>query len=177
MVLYFITGNKWKLKEVQAIIPEAEGIDFDLPEIQELDPQKIITEKLKEAVEEKKGDYFVEDTSLYLECLNGFPGPLIKWMLDRLGSKGIYELVSKYNNHSAVAKTVIGYSSRMDIHFFVGELKGKIVAPRGKEGFGWDSIFEVSGRTLAEMPAEEKNKKGMRSTALTKFKKFLNQHG
>ncbi len=177
MTLYFITGNQNKLREVQAIIPGVEGIDLDLPEIQSLDPQEIITEKLKEAVKEKEGEYFVEDTALYLECLNGFPGPLIKFFLERLGSEGIWELVSKYENHNVVVKTVIGYNNGQDIHFFVGELKGKIVSPRGESDFGFDPIFEFNGKTFAEMTAEEKNKISHRKQALMKFKDFLNKHG
>tara|TARA_Y100000034_G_C6594139_1_gene258212 strand:- start:3 stop:536 length:534 start_codon:yes stop_codon:yes gene_type:complete len=177
MTLYFITGNQNKLREVQAIIPDVEGVDMDLPEIQSLDPQKIITEKLKEAVKEKEGEYFVEDTSLYLECLNGFPGPLIKWLLERLGKEGIAELVSNYENNNVVAKTVIGYSNGKDIHFFIGEIKGKIVTPRGESDFGFDPIFEFNGRTFAEMTAEEKNKISHRKQALMKFKEFLEKHG
>ena len=176
-MVYFITGNQNKLKEVQAIISGVEGVEMDLPEIQSLDPQEIITEKLNEAVKEKEGEYFVEDTALYLDCLNGFPGPLIKWFLERLGNKGIYSLVSKYENHNVVAKTVIGYSNGKDIHFFVGEIKGKIVAPRGETTFGWDPIFEVNGKTFAEISAFEKNKISMRKNALMKFKEFLDKHG
>lgn len=178
MTLYFITGNQEKLKEVKAMVPEVEGIDLDLPEIQELDPMKIITGKLKEATKEREGEFFVEDTSLYFECLNGLPGPLIKWFLQSLGTRGIYELVSKYDNHKAVAKNVIGYSDGKDIHFFVGEIKGKIVKPRGKTNFGWDSIFRPDGfeKTFAEMSQEEKNKISHRKLALTKLKEFLEKH-
>jgi len=178
-MVYFITGNQNKLKEVQAIISGVEGIEMDLPEIQSLDPQEIITEKLKEAVKEKEGSYFVEDTALYLDCLNGFPGPLIKWFLDRLGNKGIYDLVSNYENHNVVVKAVVGYSNGQDIHFFVGEVKGSIVAPRGESDFGFDPIFLPDGhdKTFAEMSSEEKNKISHRQQALMKFKEFLDKHG
>ena len=177
MTLYFITGNKNKLKEVKEIISDVEGVEMDLPEIQSLDPQEIITEKLNEVVKEKEGSYFVEDVSLYLECLNGFPGPLIKWFLDRLGNQGIFELVSNYENRNAVVKAVIGYSDGKDIHFFTGEIKGKIVAPRGESNFGFDPIFEVNGKTFAEMKASEKNEISHRKQALMKFKEFLEKHG
>jgi inosine/xanthosine triphosphate pyrophosphatase family protein len=33
MALWFITGNKDKLREVQALIPDVQSIDLDLPEI------------------------------------------------------------------------------------------------------------------------------------------------
>ncbi len=175
MALYFITGNQGKLSEAQAIIDRVKSIDFDLPEIQELDPQEVIAEKLREAKKQKDGEFFIEDTSVYFECLNGFPGPLIKWMSEALGNQGIYELVAKYDNNMALAKTVIGYIDGEEIKFFTGEMKGKIVEPRGVGGFGWDPIFEPEGfnKTLAEMTPEEKNKISMRKEALLKLKKFL----
>ena len=45
--LYFITGNEHKFKEVKEMLPFVEQLDIDLPEIQNLDPQEIIKEKLQ----------------------------------------------------------------------------------------------------------------------------------
>ena len=81
MSLYFITGSKGKFAEVQLIIPNLKQLNIDLPEIQELDPKKIIEAKLQSAFEHRSGEFIVEDTSLYLDCLNGLPGPLIKWFI------------------------------------------------------------------------------------------------
>ncbi len=48
-----------------------------------------------------------------------------------------------------------------------GVLKGEItLARRGDGGFGYDPVFEVAGRTLAEIPADEKNKISHRALAL-----------
>ena len=50
----------------------------------------------------------------------------------------------------------------------LGECAGRIAAaPRGEGGFGYDPIFEVdaAGRTLAEVPAEEKNRISHRARA------------
>jgi inosine triphosphate pyrophosphatase len=178
MTLNFITGNPGKLREAKSILGDVENIDLDLPEIQELDPQKVITEKLKEATKNHEGEFFIEDTSIYLQGLNGFPGPLIKWLLQSLGTEGIANLIKKYDNHKATAKTVIGYSNGKDIHFFVGEINGTIVQPRGDNDFGWDPIFQPEGydKTFAEMSTEEKNAISHRKKAMIKFKEFLDQH-
>lgn len=48
-MLYFITGNKNKFEEIKAIIPKAEQLDIDLPEIQEINAREIIKQKLLEA--------------------------------------------------------------------------------------------------------------------------------
>jgi hypothetical protein len=37
MTIFFITSNKDKLREVQALIPDVQGVDLDLVEIQEED--------------------------------------------------------------------------------------------------------------------------------------------
>jgi XTP/dITP diphosphohydrolase len=48
-----------------------------------------------------------------------------------------------------------------------GELEGSIAtAPRGERGFGYDPVFEVAGRTLAEMTEAEKNLVSHRARAL-----------
>jgi non-canonical purine NTP pyrophosphatase (RdgB/HAM1 family) len=175
-MIYFITGNKNKLAEVQAVLPEVEQLYIDLPEIQEIDAQKIIQAKLTEALNHKKGEFIVEDTSLHLDCLNGLPGPLIKWFLQTIGNQGLAQLAEKLDNDKAEAVTMIGYAkSQGEMQFFRGSVKGKIVNPRGETKFGWDPIFIPDGhdKTFAEMGVEEKNKISMRRMALNKLKEFL----
>lgn len=173
--LYFITGNLNKFNEAKSIIPEVEQIDFDLPEIQEIDAKKIIEEKLNEAIKNNSGTFFCEDTSLYINCLKGLPGPLIKWFMKALGNEGIYDLTSKYEDKSAYAKTIVGYVENGKITFFEGQVAGKIVEPKTETGFGWDPIFQPEGydQTFAEMGLEEKNKISMRRKALIKLKDYL----
>jgi inosine/xanthosine triphosphate pyrophosphatase family protein len=85
MTLWFITGNQDKLREVQVLIPGVQGIDLDLPEIQELDPHKVIAAKLREARKYRSGAFLVEDTSLSLDGMGA--------SLDRLPS-GLYGLLA-----------------------------------------------------------------------------------
>lgn len=176
MALYFITGSENKFQEIKKIIPNIKQLNLDLKEIQEIDAKKIIEEKLKEALKIKKGEFIVEDTSLYLDCLKGFPGPLIKWLLKSIGNEGIFDLTEKLGDNKAEARTIIGYAkNEKEIYFFEGSLRGEIVFPKGKKGFGWDEIFQPRGtnKTFAEMTIEEKNKFSMRKIAAEKLKEFL----
>ncbi len=174
-MLYFITGNKGKLAEVQSILGKVEALDIDLPEIQELDAHKIIQAKLEEAQKHQAGEFIVEDTSLYFEAMDGLPGPLIKWFMKTVGNDGLYKISEAFGNFNAEAKTIIGYSDADGkVEFFEGSIKGAIVSPRG-EGFGWDPIFQPEGysKTFGELSAEEKNSFSMRKIATEKLKEHL----
>jgi len=177
-MIYFITSNPNKFKEVKLVMPNIERLDIDLPEIQEIDAKKIVKSKLLEALNHKAGEFIVEDTSLYLNCLKGLPGPFIKWFLKTIGNNGLAEIAEKLGDNVAEAKTIIGYAKNRDeIYFFEGAIKGTIVKPRGESNFSWDPIFLPNGyeKTFAEMRREEKNEISMRRKALNKLSKFLHE--
>lgn len=176
MNLYFITGNKNKFEEVRSILPNVEQLDIDLPEIQDIDAKVIIKAKLLEALKHKDGEFIVEDTSLYLDCLGGLPGPLIKWFMKTMGNVGLSNIVEKLENNKAEAKTIIGYAKSPDeIFYFEGSIKGGIVSPRGDSGFGWDPIFQPTefDKSFAELTQEEKNNISMRRVAVNKLKEHM----
>lgn len=175
-MLYFVTSNPHKFAEVKAMLPYIEQLDIDLPEIQDIDPHKVIRHKLEEALKHAQGSFVVEDTSLSLDCLNGLPGTFIKWFLVTIGNKGLLELVEKYRNNKATAKTLVGYAtSAEDIHFFEGDLRGTLRHSDVTSKHGWDSIFEPEGssKTFSEMSAEEKNAISMRRIAFEKLQSFI----
>jgi inosine triphosphate pyrophosphatase len=176
MVIYFITGNRNKFEEVNAILGNVEQLDIGLPEIQEMDSKEIIKAKLREALKHKKAGLIVEDTSLSMECLNGLPGPMIKWFMKTVGREGLYEIANKMGNDKAEAKCVIGYAKNPgEISFFEGSVKGRVVFPRGASKFGWDPVFQPEGfsKTFAEMSAGEKNSISHRKMALERLRNFL----
>ena len=182
--IYLISGNEGKLKEFQSIIPQVKNIKLELNEIQSLDPAKIIEHKLNSAKNKLNNeginfDYIiVEDTSLFIDSLNGLPGPFIKFFLKSIGNEGICKIVNSYSkNINASAKTFIGLIDKSGIsHFFEGDIKGTISKePRGENGFGWDKIFIPgdSNKTFAEMSSDEKNNISMRRIAIEKLSEFL----
>lgn len=180
--LLFLTGNAGKLREVRAAMPSIEAWDIDLPEIQSADGRQIIEAKLLEAARHKPDQaLLVEDTSLYLDALGGLPGPLVKWFITKesLGLAGLAELAAARQNDKAHATTWLGLllpgATEPQLHFFEGTVTGKIVSPRGDQGFGWDPIFvpDGSAHSFAEMDAEEKAHYSMRSLALAQLTRFL----
>lgn len=177
MVLYFITGNKNKFDEAQTILGgELEQLDIDLPEIQHIDAREVVKDKLQEALKHHDGPLIVEDVSFEMKSLNGFPGPLVKWMIDAMGVGGLYKVADKMGNLVAYSIATIGYAkNKNEIYFFEGRLKGKLVPNIGTSGFAFDRIFIPDGHTkrFSEMTSEEKNKISHRRLALDKLKEFL----
>lgn len=178
--LIFVTGSIGKFKEVQAYLGDA-GIKVrqakvDLPEIQELDTQKIVEEKAKEAKRRKYRNFIIEDSSLVIHGLGKLPGPFTKWFQKELGNEGTYLMATRVGKGTAIAMTMFAYcDKRGKIEYFKGVTEGSIVSPRGENGFGWDKIFRPQGshKTFGEMEWGEKAGFSMRVKALEALKKRL----
>ncbi|MCL5730288.1 MAG: RdgB/HAM1 family non-canonical purine NTP pyrophosphatase, partial [Candidatus Pacearchaeota archaeon] len=172
---YFITGNDNKYKEVCEILgKKIKRIEIDLEEIQSDDSYKIAKKKVLEAYRILKKPVVIEDISFYIDAFNGFPGPLIKFLVSSNGTQGIYNIMKGQKNKKAVSRCVVAHFDGKNLNFFTGDVKGKIVAPKGKSKFGFDPIFQPEGKqeTLAEMGKDEKNKISHRSLAWKKFGEF-----
>lgn len=110
--------------------------------------------------------------------MHGLPGPLVKWFLKTVGGDGIYRLAEAFGSTRAKARTLIGYANEHgSIQFFEGVISGRLVPPRGTDGFGWDAIFQPdnSSRTFAEMTPEDKNQCSMRRRAVEGLRRHLEQ--
>ena len=181
-MLKFITCNKNKVSEVKKLLApiKVKQINIDLSEIQEIDPRKILKHKLAEAFKYHHGEFIVEDSALYLDCLNGqLPGPLIKWFNDTLGPQGIYRLAKKMGDSKAKAQTIFALAKNSkDILFFEGIVKGKITSPKGAYRFGYDEIFkpEDYNQTLSQMKAKGDFACSPRGLAAKKLKTYLIKH-
>jgi non-canonical purine NTP pyrophosphatase (RdgB/HAM1 family) len=176
-----VTGNSGKVREAVAVMPFlVQHRVSGLPEIQSLDLRQIIVQKLNAACVHvgKKHILIVEDTGLYLNGLNGFPGPLVKFLLESIGSKGIFQLCRARSDFHARAVTMFGIYDPgfQDIHVVSAQVMGTISPPSGSGGFGWDNIFVPEGqvRTFAQMETTElKGRHSMRGRALRKLQKLL----
>lgn len=166
--VYFVTGNSHKLREVEAILGKMRHVDLDLPEIQELEPRKVVIAKAQSALGQGYSPVLIEDTSLSLTALGGLPGPLIKWFLKALGGEGVHQLAASKGDCRAEVRTIFGLAlGPQSFIYGEGVVNGEVVAPRGS-GFGWDSIFCPTGsaKTMGEMTLEEKAACSMRTLAL-----------
>lgn len=160
MIVNIITGNENKVRELKKIFPTDMAIKatkIDLDEIQSLDTKKIISHKLRQAYVEIEQPVIVEDVSAELECLNGLPGPFIKFFEEQLGRGALYKL--SYEEAKVKIRCTMGYFDGKTELIAEGIVPGTITAPRGGDGFGFDFVFIPRGykQTFSEMGVETKN--------------------
>lgn len=163
--IVLVTGNADKLKELLAIASSGLSITSqkaDLHEIQSLDLREIVEFKLREAYRQVGKPVIVEDVSVELASLNGLPGPFIKFFVQQLGRDALYQ-IQKAPNDAVTIRCLAGYFDGNNMIFGEGIVQGHITAPRGENGFGFDSVVvpedQPNGaqKTFAEMTTEEKN--------------------
>ena len=171
-----VTGNKGKAAEVAAFfdgIVEVTHTPFEAVEPQAESISEIAREKARQAYGALGVPLIVDDTGLFIEALAGFPGPYAAYVQDTIGNEGILRAMSAIENRRAYFATAVAYADENGISVFEGRVDGEITqSPRGTDGFGYDPIFSVGEKTLAEMSLSEKNQVSHRARALEEFRKW-----
>ena len=176
MKLFVVTSNPHKADEIKSYFLDSldvEHVNIECPEYRNDDVGEIARNKASYAFSQVKKPLIVDDTGFYIDSLDGFPGPYAAYVFQKLGNKGILTLVKDKKDRSAHFETAVAYADSAGIRIFRGMIFGTLVDPRGREGFGYDPIFEYEGRTLAEIPIDEKSRISHRARALDNLRKWL----
>jgi len=195
MTLRFVTTNPGKVREAREYLTEpVEQLDVDTTEIQHEELEAVAAHKAREAYRYADDPVIVDDSGLFVEAFDGFPGPYSSYVYDRLGIERVWRLAEAEDDRTATFRGVVAYcdgkrvetspepvdrerrgqdlsdgDGTLPVNLFEGVVPGKIVAPRGDGGFGYDPIFEYDGTTFAEMSPDQKNAVSHRGRALAKF--------
>jgi len=122
-----------------------------------------------------KSPMIVEDAGLFINTLNGFPGPYSSYVYRTLGIDGTIKLINDKDDKKAEFRSIVAFGDSSIIKTFQGVVRGMIsIQPRGRSGFGFDPIFVPKGseKTFAEMSLEDKNRYSHRAIALKKFARW-----
>lgn len=164
----FVTGRPEKALEAERLGFRFARLNLVLAEPQALDPSEIVEAKARSAYGRLLRPVLVEDSALSIQAWGGFPGALVKWMEKSAGLEAIARMLDPFGDRSATAVCAIVYFDGAEVLQGRGELPGSIApVPRGRRGFGWDSLFipEGENRTFAEMEPEEKDRLSHRRRA------------
>lgn len=185
--LLFATHNAGKLEEMRALLG-ARGValrsaaEFKLPEPEETEDSFVGNARIKaHAAAQATGMIaLADDSGLQVDALNGAPGVYTAdWAQTPQGRDFSLAMA---RTHAALLETgapqpwqgrfcctlVLAWPDGHD-EVFEGQVRGQLVWPiRGKEGHGYDPMFQPEGHelTFAEMAAEQKNALSHRARAL-----------
>ncbi len=196
-MLRYVTTNEGKVREAREYL-DCEPLEYDYMEVQSANIGTVAARGAREAYAYADEPVLVDVAGLCVESLNGFPGPYSSYVEDTLGIERVQRLTEHEENHRAAFRCVLAYcdgeefaaspdpierddralaaaagedenGAGLPVKLFEGVVNGRIVAPRGEGGFGYDPIFEHDGTTMAEMSTQEKNAISHRGRALAKF--------
>lgn len=181
------SDNKGKIKEVKEILDQFKivsmkeiGVEIDVEEDQKTFEGNAI-KKAETIAKKLNGKMCIaDDSGIEIEYLNGFPGVFTKrWHkgTDRERNIEIIEKLKDVPKEKRKIKfiTAMALSDGKKTICEVAKIDGFVSENiRGKNGFGFDEIFELEdGRTLAELEKEEKNEISARKKALEGLKNKL----
>jgi XTP/dITP diphosphohydrolase len=180
MVLYFATSNRHKFSEADKILArygiEIKHFPFEYREIRSDSIDEVAMDAVNAAYKKIKKPVFVEDSGLFIDSLNGFPGTYSAWVLKKIGNEGILKLMQNETRRTAEFKCCVAYRNGNVVRLFRGKCKGTIAKNiSGNSGFGYDPIFIPSGysATFAEK-IELKTKLSHRYKALKALANYIN---
>ena len=176
------SNNKNKVIEAKSILEGYEIITLkDVGFVHELvENEKSFKEnaisKAKQVSKFSKIPCIADDSGLEIDALGGFPGTMTKrWMngSDHDRNLKIIQMLDGLKKNDRKCKFICALAFCWnDITIFeIGKIDGYIsTVPKGKNGFGFDEIFELKdGRTLAELSIDEKNQISARKIAFEKL--------
>jgi len=179
------TGNPGKVVEIAAILanPSLELLSLDAFPPVELpkeggDYTANAIAKARETAMQLGELAVADDSGLEVDALGGAPGPYsARYGGPDLDDKGrVLALLEQLAGVEPAARAarfvcVAAFATPSgEILTRRGECRGSLLLrPRGEDGFGYDPIFAIAGseRTMAELPADEKNRISHRARAFT----------
>ncbi|HTE49113.1 MAG TPA: non-canonical purine NTP pyrophosphatase [Candidatus Paceibacterota bacterium] len=175
--LFIVTGSDFKFKDLSTGLNEffdCEQKDWNEPEIQG-DPEDIIRHKIKTAYEVFKQPVLVDDVSVHVGELNGFPGPYMKdfWKCFTPEEFGL-----KFAGSRIKAICRLGLCRKEgEVIIAKGEFNGKIIVPKNNDHHGrfFEIFAQLDGmpKPMINYTTEEKNEFSHRGKAMKNLLKIL----
>ena len=195
MKLLLATRNQDKIREIKSVLKDTK---FQFVTINKIAPKVALAEEGK-TLEANAGQKAItamrstnlpclaEDTGLEVFALGGKPGVLSARFAGPAAKyeENVKKLLNEMreipeNRRGARFRTIFALATPENkLYTFEGVCPGKIAnESKGKNGFGYDSVFIPKGyqRTFGQMASKTKNRISHRAKALLKVRIFLNRY-
>jgi XTP/dITP diphosphohydrolase len=157
MEVLFATSNRHKVAEANKVGAEYNvsftQINVMYPEIRADSCRAVAEDGARYVHSQINRPIIVEDSGLFIDALNGFPGPFSAFVVGKIGLGGMLKLMDGVNDRKASFISAVAYCDKDVLEIFEGAAEGYIThEERGTHGFGYDPIFHPadSTKTFAE---------------------------
>lgn len=146
MTINYVTGNEFKIYTAQLFMNKynikINQIKMDLPEIQDMDVEKVAIFSSKYAYDKLKVPVLKNDGGLFIPALNNFPAAFTRFVEEALGEDGILKLMEGIENREAYWLEALAYTDESGTKVFLSKTPGTIAKTKsGENGWGYDKIF------------------------------------
>lgn len=135
MRINFVTTNAGKLKEVQQYIQQHRSeieivqASIDLEEIQSREQQEVAMRKAQQAFAQLQKPVLIDDSGVYFDRYDKFPGTLTKFVYQGIGLEGLRRLYTPGDR--AHMKTIfVYYAGEHDWYMATDTTYGTLVTPQ-----------------------------------------------
>ena len=176
--LSFATSNENKFQEAERILSNL-GVQINffkttLEEIQSDNLSDIAQQKAINAYNRIQKPVIIEDDGLFINSLDGFPGPYSSYAYDTIGNKGIMNLLGNSKVRDAKFVSIIAYCDESFYpKLFESSIPGKISSVIEEGGWGYDPIFIPAGESKTYANVSDKDKFSHRAASLKKFSNWF----
>lgn len=192
MKIIIASGNKGKIAEVERFFPKAQVIS-QKEIIGYIEPEENGTTFAENAQIKAKALYVMsngkmakddiilaDDSGILIPALGcNSLGVYTKRQMEEWTKKNEQDEIDFWNycvdkaGKGSLAEfkaSIAVVTSEGEVYIFEEVINGSLVYARGTNGFGFDPIFEIKGKTFGEMSADEKQLYSPRAKALDKVK-------
>lgn len=178
---YYATSNPAKFDDVSRFLAQKAPhvtllqCDQDFMEPQSLDQKFIAVVKAKQAWDYLQQPVLVDDSGIYLERYNEFPGVFSKFIYQALGLEGIRKLIEPGDRAYFKLHLVFFYGDN-EYEIFESICRGSIVFQDrfvSPPSFPWDQFFLPDGSTKTYAELRQGPDAHLFDYRLQAFKRFL----
>jgi XTP/dITP diphosphohydrolase len=160
--IIFISGNKNKISIAQKVFGQY-GINLKQKEIETPEIQSASTKEIAEYSAEYGANFLKKpviktDTGYYIEALNGFPGPFVRYICQWFSIDDLLKMLETRKNRTVIVRETIAFCKPGEKAIsFTGEVRGKLANKAEGEGTIFDRLLILDGfkKPQGLIPKEE----------------------
>lgn len=184
MTLIFVTGNRYKFEIAQAAL---HGTKISLlqerlavPEMQSNSVQEIAEHSARWVSQHLDHPFIIHDAGFYIDALNGFPGPFIKYANQWFNVEDLLRLMeNKRYRHITVHDCLVYVQPNAAPVTFHGSYHGTIATTPGEStGTPIERLYIPRDRDvpISELPSTEQRAYWQHGEVWQQFKRYYAEH-